>query len=151
MVIPLHERRLVLPNAAVAEIISYRDPDPWEESGAGVEGMVSWRQRELPVIDFERLMGAADHPPGIRQRIAVCYAPEPEVGWPLIGLISQGIPRLLRLAREAIEEASSGPHGDSAIQMRIHVGGEQLIVPDLVHLQARLASPGSSQIPKISP
>lgn len=137
MLIPLHDQRLLLPNAAVAEIIGYRDPDLIADAGPGVQGTVSWRQREVPVIDFERLMGAGERPPGIRQRIAVCYAPNTEDGgWPLIGLVSQGIPRLLRLARHAIEEATSGPHGESAIQMRITVGGERMVVPDFTYLQA---------------
>jgi chemosensory pili system protein ChpC len=146
MLIPLHDQRLLLPNAAVAEIIGYRDPDPTADAGAGIQGMVSWRQRDVPVIDFERLMGAGERPPGIRQRIAVCYAPmTDDVAWPLIGLVSQGIPRLLRLARDVIEEATSGPHGESAIQMRITVGGETMVVPEFAFLQARLATGPTSQ------
>lgn len=140
MLIPLHERRLLLPNAAVAEIIGYRDPEVIADAGAGVQGTVSWRQREVPVIDFERLMGAGERPPGIRQRIAVCHVLTTDGGWPLIGLVSQGIPRLLRLTRSVIQDATSGPHGDSAIQMRITVGGETLVVPDFTYLQARLGS-----------
>jgi chemosensory pili system protein ChpC len=138
MLIPLHAGRLLLPNSAVAEIIGYRDPDPQDAQPAGLQGMINWRQREVPVIDFERLMGAAEQPPGIRQRIAICYAPDYQARWPLLGLVAQGIPRLLRLGRDLIEEATSGPHGESAIQMRITVGGESLTVPDIAYLQAGL-------------
>lgn len=151
MLIPLHDQRLLVPNGAVAEIIGYREPDALAEAGKGIQGTVNWRQRELPVIDFERLMGAADRPPGIRQRIAVCYAPDPESRWPLIGLVSQGIPRLLRLARDTIVEATAGPHGMSPIQMRIDIGDERLIVPDLVQLQAHVAETGAVRQSRKSP
>ena len=142
MLIPLHGGRLLLPNAAVAEIIGYRDPAPLHDTQRGVAGSVSWRQRDLPVIDFERLLGADDKPPSIRQRIAVCYTPDPQGRWPLLGLLAQGIPRLLRLKRDAIEEATSGPHGESAIKLRLQVGGEPLIVPDLAFLQAATSKAG---------
>jgi len=138
MLIPLHAGRLVLPNSAVAEIIGYRDPDPSATPMPGLQGMINWRQREVPVIDFERLMGAAEQAPGIRQRIAICYAPDYQARWPLLGLVAQGIPRLLRLGHDLIEEATSGPHGESAIKMRIIVGGESLTVPDIAYLQAGL-------------
>ena len=138
MMLPLHVGCLVLPNETVAEIIGYREPDPIEAEGVGVQGKVTWRQREVPLIDFERFMGAGEQPPSIRQRIAICYTPDPEAGRPLIGLVSQGIPRLLRIEQNAIEDATEGPHGDSAIKMRIKVGGETLTVPDIVYLQSRL-------------
>ncbi len=150
MLIPLHDRRLLLPNAAVVEIIGYRDPTPLSDTPLGIAGRVTWRQRDLPVVDFERLLGADDQPPGIRQRIAVCYAPDPQAAWPLLGLLSQGIPRLLRLTRDAIEAASSGPQSGSAIKLRLQVAGESLVVPDLAFLQAsvsRAASPRRESLP----
>ena len=140
MLIPLHGDRLLLPNAAVAEVIGYREPDSMASEEPWLQGKVNWHQRELPVIDFERLIGRPDVAPGIRQRIAVCYAPDPQSRWPLYGLVAQGIPRLLRVSRDVIESATEGPAGDSAIQMRLWVGGEQLMVPDLDFLQGRLAT-----------
>ena len=139
MLIPMHMGRLLLPNAAVAEIIGYRDPEPVEGAADGDLGRVRWRQRELPVIDFERLLGGDEQAPGIRQRIAVCYGPDPQGRWPLLGLLAQGIPRLLRLNQDAIEEATGGPHDQSAVRLRLSVAGEPLTVPDLGYLQTRLA------------
>lgn len=150
MLIPLHDGRLLLPNAAVVEIIGYRDPAPLSDTPLGVAGRVTWRQRDLPVIDFERFMGADEKPPSVRQRIAVCYAPDALGSWPLLGLLAQGIPRLLRLKRDAIETASSSSHGESAIKLRLQVGGEALVVPDLVFLQAsvsKAASPRRENLP----
>lgn len=138
MLLPLHVGRLLLPNAAVAEIIGYREPDPFDTPAVGVQGCVDWRQREVPVVDFERFIGGDQHAPGIRQRIAICYVPNKSSRWPLLGLVSQGIPRLLRLGQSSIEEATKGPHGESAIKMRVKVAGETLSVPDIAYLQSRL-------------
>ena len=139
MLIPLHGDRLLLPNAAVAEIIGYRDPDRIGIDESWLKGKVNWHQRELPVIDFERMIGRPDVAPGIRQRIAVCYAPDPQAKWPLYGIVAQGIPRLLRVSEDVIESATEGPHGESAIEMRLWIGGEALMVPDFTFIQERLA------------
>ncbi|MGB5451059.1 MAG: chemotaxis protein CheW [Sedimenticolaceae bacterium] len=138
MLIPLRAGRLLLPNAAVAEVIGYREPDPSAQGLAWLQGKVSWHQREIPVIDFERLLGRPHLGAGIRQRIAVCYAPDPEAGWPMLGLVAQGIPRLLRIGRESIDLARVRKVGEEAIQMVLSVAGEELLVPDLEYLQARL-------------
>jgi chemosensory pili system protein ChpC len=138
MLIPLREGRLLLPNAAVAEIIGYREPDPVAPGTTWLQGRVSWHQRDILVVDFERMLGRADEAAGIRQRIAVCYALDAGGDWPLVGLLAQGIPRLLRVSRESIELAERPVAGESPIRMKISIGGEQLLVPDLDYLQSQL-------------
>lgn len=138
MLIPLHEGRLLLPNAAVAEVIGYRDPDPVASGADWLQGKVNWRQRDLPVVDFERMLGRPDLGAGIRQRIAVCYALSPDAKRPMLGIVAQGIPRLLRVSRQAIESADAGVPGESPVRMTLSVGGESLLVPDLDYLQAQL-------------
>lgn len=138
MLIPLRAGRLLLPSAAVAEVIGYREPEPVAGAPAWLQGRVNWQQRDLPVIDFERLLGQADAAAGIRQRIVVCYAPNAASGWPLFGLVSQGIPRLLRVAEQAIGPARGGDPGESAVHISLSVGGEEMMVPDLGYLQAQL-------------
>jgi chemosensory pili system protein ChpC len=138
MLIPLHEGRLLLPNAAVAEVIGYRDPEPTDQQAHWLQGMVAWRQRQIPVIDFEALLGRPDVGAGIRQRIAVCYALQTDAAFAMLGLVAQGIPRLLRVSRASIESAEASPGGDSPVQMTLSIGDEKLLVPDLDYLQAQL-------------
>ncbi len=140
MLIPLHEGRLLLPNASVAEVIGYREPEPAQRPRSWLQGTVGWRQRQIPVVDFERLLGRAEHAAGIRQRIAVCYAPGLESDWPLLGLVAQGIPRLLRVSRAVIESAAAGETGTLPVFMTLSIGGEKLLVPDLEYIQSRLVA-----------
>lgn len=137
MLIPLHEGRLLLPNAAVAEVIGYRDPESIEQAEPWLRGEVSWHQRSIPVVDFERLRGASGRPGSVRQRIVVCYATDPEASRPLVGLVSQGIPRLLRVSREAVEDASKPLKSGSTVRMHLVVDGEKLTVPDINQILVR--------------
>ena len=140
MLIPMRHGRMLLPSAAVAEVIGYRTPDALDKQPHWVQGTVGWRQRDIPVLDFERLMGRDDLGAGIRQRIAVCYAIGGNADWPLLGLLTQGIPRLLRVSKNSIQVASGEEAGVKPVRMSVSIAGESLIVPDLEFVQAKLAN-----------
>lgn len=140
MLIPVRQGRLLLPSSAVAEVIGYRTPDAHEKQPDWMQGTVNWHQRDIPVIDFERLIGRAEIGAGIRQRITVCYSIGGASEWPLMGILAQGIPRLLHVNEAAIQVASGESAGAKPIRMTLSVAGENLIVPDLEYLQAGLAA-----------
>ncbi|MDJ0738918.1 MAG: chemotaxis protein CheW [Gammaproteobacteria bacterium] len=140
MLIPMRSGRLLLPSTAVAEVIGYRTPDHRDDQPGWLQGTVSWHQRDIPVLDFERLIGRAELSAGIRQRIAVCYAIGGRATWPLIGLVAQGIPRLMRVSQQSIQVASGEQAGAKPIRMTLSIAGENLIVPDLEFLQGQLAA-----------
>jgi chemosensory pili system protein ChpC len=140
MLIPLRVSRLLVPSTTVAEVIGYREPERIAKAPPWLEGRVNWQQRDVPVVDFERFMGRSDVVAGIRQRIVVCYALDAGSGWPVFGLVAQGIPRLLRVNHEVIEAARGGIPGDSAVRMMLSVADDEFVVPDLDYLQARLSA-----------
>ena len=63
MLIPMRSGRLLLPSTAVAEVIGYRTPDADDDQPEWMQGTVSWHQRDIPVLDFERLIGVVSWPP----------------------------------------------------------------------------------------
>lgn len=138
MLVPLHVGRMIIPNAAVAEVIGYREPQPLDVPVAGVRGIVSWRQRDIPVVDFERFLGGARRPGSVRQRIVICHMPFVDTRWPIIGLLAQGIPRLLRVGQDNIDFALRPLRKDSDVRLRISIYDEEFLVPDLDRLQDHL-------------
>ena len=131
MQIPLRGGRLLLPNAAVAEIIGYREPSGADPGLPWWRGEVTWRQRQVPVIDFERLLGRPEQAASIRRRIAICYTGDAADATPLLGIIAEGIPRLLRLRADVIQDATQPLDKDSAVRMTIRVDNEDFLVPDI--------------------
>ena len=140
MLIPLHAGRMIVPNASVAEVIGYREPQPLDAPVSGVRGVVTWRQREIPVIDFERYLGGTKRPGSVRQRIVVCHMPYPDTRWPVIGLLAQGIPRLLRVGQDNIDFALRPLRKNSDVRLRISIHDEEFLVPDLDRLHQRLTA-----------
>jgi chemosensory pili system protein ChpC len=140
MLIPMRQGRLLLPSSAVAEVIGYRPPGRVDGGPAWFQGTVNWHQRDVPVIDFEHLIGRTDRRVGIRQRITICYGIGNSLEWPLVGIVAQGIPRLLRVGETSIQIANGGAPGAGAIRMMLSIAGENLLVPDMEYLQGALAA-----------
>ncbi len=63
VLIPTGQVSLLLPNAAMNEVIDYRDATPLATAApAWVLGTVMWRQRPMPVVSIERMLGEAFDP-----------------------------------------------------------------------------------------
>lgn len=57
LTIPLHEEIALLPNASIAEVISYKEPTTIDDAPDWFLGYVSWRERRVPLISFEAVSG----------------------------------------------------------------------------------------------
>lgn len=141
VLIPVGGERLLLPNATVAEIISYRDPDASREDGpAWLLGSISWRQRKVPVVALETLLGG-EYKGYTRGRIAVCYSLLDDNERPYLGVVSDGIPRLVRVREEDIEPLPlSEADADLPVLARLSLKGEEALIPDLARLTEMVAA-----------
>ena len=57
VLITVPQGRLLLPNASVAEVITFSDPDPIEGAPAWLLGNIRWRGWRLPLLSYSRLAG----------------------------------------------------------------------------------------------
>jgi hypothetical protein len=62
VVLPLTQRQLLLPASALAEVLPKWQSRPLPETPQWCAGELEWRQRRLPLIDFERWSGGPDTP-----------------------------------------------------------------------------------------
>ena len=140
VLIPTGMERLLLPNAAVAEVIDFRDPEPFTgtEPDWGL-GLVTWQRRTFPVIAAEMLLGGSFDPLAPRLRIAVCHSLLSLKDRPFLGIVSHGIPRLVRVSPETIEE-SPGPAlaDDWPILAQVFVNDVYALIPDFEKIERML-------------
>lgn len=144
VLLPLQEMRLLLPNAAVVEVIDYRPPDAAaDDEPEWLLGTVSWRQQAIPLLSFERLLGRDVHIGGHRLRIAVCHTLSDESGRGFMGIVTQGIPRLMQ-AREdnIVPVALADEEADWPVVSAVQLQGEDALIPDIDRLRALLSPAG---------
>ena len=139
LLLPLNARPLLLPNAAVAEIIDFHRLVPVPDAPEWVAGVTDWRQRRLPVVRFERLLGE-DVAASQRQRIVVCHTLNPEASRPFVGIAASAIPRLVRVREETLAgEVLPEQWKDLPLCAALRVDGQPALIPDLPALEAQLA------------
>jgi chemosensory pili system protein ChpC len=94
---------LLIPNLAVAEVLSREALKPVPNAPEWMEGLLNWHNKQVPVISFEKLNRSAGPPqPGRRTRILVLYAVSHQLPTDVFGLLTEGYPHLVTLNRNAV-------------------------------------------------
>lgn len=140
LLIPVHGKTLILPNAAVAEIVDYRDPEAVEGGPDWLLGSISWRGKQLPVIACEAVMGGELPPAQGAQRIAVVNTLNENPDLPFFALVLQGIPQLVgaveAVVAAAADDAAAPPTG---VLTEVTVNGQPALIPDLDALERMIS------------
>ncbi|HAG94915.1 MAG: chemotaxis protein CheW [Pseudomonadales bacterium] len=135
LLIPMMGRPLLIPNVAVAEIVSWDQPQKQEDTPDWLLGTVDWRGVELPVISLERMNSSEIEDADVGQRLAVINGVG-ECKLPFYAISVQGLPRLVRVFPEELssEEVSEDPAYDTLVM----VSGERAVIPDLSSVERQL-------------
>ena len=129
--------RLLLPNATIAEVLSFADPDPVENSPDWLLGRIRWRGWQLPLIAFSRLAGIGDDTPGLGSKVTVLKALGGDLRTPFFAIVTQGFPRLVTVSRSALSVESQDML-PSGVQAYVRLNDEPALLPDLIQVEQRL-------------
>lgn len=130
--------RLLLPNATIAEVLSYADPEPMgTDAPDWLLGRMRWRGWQLPLIAFGRLAGVADETAALGSKVVVLKALAGTGRTPYFAMLTQGFPRLVTVSRGGLEleddNADLMPRG---VQARVRLNDNQALLPDLEAVEA---------------
>lgn len=136
LLIPLHEKQLILPNVTVAEIIPYRTPTAVSDNNNWLLGQLEWRNVHIPVLSYELLSGVSA--PSLEgARLAVINGTGSNTNLPFYGILIQGIPKLTHVQENdivSVDAMNFGPYD----QMAVSVSGEQAMIPNLEQIENEL-------------
>ena len=62
LLLPINKELLLLPNAAVAEVITYSEPEAINDAPEWLLGILNWRERRIPLISFESISDGESGP-----------------------------------------------------------------------------------------
>ena len=133
LLVPLADRNLLLPNVAVAELITYRAPQPVAGLPSWYLGQVAWRDLRLPLLSFEAASGGQAHvSSGARVIVVNALGGRPNVKF--LALLVQGIP-------SSVKVGSDLKRADVPLDA-VDLGDAQARIPDLAALEQKLADSG---------
>jgi chemosensory pili system protein ChpC len=127
--------RLLLPNANVAEVISYSEPERVENAPDWLLGVARWRGWRLPVLSFPQLVGWPSEAAQLGAKVAVLKALGGNPRLPYFAIVSLGFPRLVSVSRERllpVEDMREHPLG---VQARVQLGEDIAVIPDLMTVE----------------
>ena len=132
--------RLLLPNATIAEVLAYADPDPVANTPDWLLGRIRWRGWQLPLIAFSRLSGIADEAGGLGSKVVVLKALGGDSKSPYFAMLTQGFPRLVTVSQDTVmadahAEDDTLPNG---VQARVLLNQDQALLPDLERVESMI-------------
>jgi chemosensory pili system protein ChpC len=136
VLIPVGGESLLLPAAVVVEITGFIEARPVPEAPPWLVGMLSWRRRTIPLVDFERASGQPASPvPG--HRAVVLRMLDGDSGCRgFYALRAAATPRVLRVNAALVHSLAQPSGVPPYVAVRVSVAaGEGALIPDLDRLQ----------------
>lgn len=127
--------RLLLPNATIAEVLSYAEPEAGGEAADWLLGRFRWRGWQLPLVAFSRLAGIGDEQPGLGSKVIVLKALGDDRRIPYFAVLTQGFPRLVTVSPTVLEVEDDGGSLPACVQARVRLNDEPALLPDLLQVE----------------
>lgn len=139
LLMPLMGMRMLLPNAAIGEIVVHRGALASCAGPQWLLGLLNWHEQAVPVVAYEGLVGGQLPPTDARRlRIAIIHLPA-EDGMQAMGIVLQGYPSLIKI-EPGVLKSKSMELSDPAIlhHYRALIGSTEVLIPDLQSMQTYL-------------
>jgi len=133
------DRKLLLPNAMVAEVLGMRSIDEIDGGEDWVLGTVSWRGWDIPLVDFALLTGA-DSSVDIKSsyNLAVLKSINHPEDMPYFAVLSRGIPKLQLVSRGDMQLHEEKQINHNAIASLVSIQDEMADIPNMNYLESNI-------------
>ena len=140
VLIQVADARLLLPNATIAEVLSYADPEPVADAPDWLLGRIRWRGWQLPLMAFSRFAGIGNDEGGLGSKVIVLKALGGDPKRPFFAVLTQGFPRLVTVTEAALGSEADDADVPEGVLVRVRLNEDEALVPDLAALEESLAN-----------
>lgn len=127
--------KMLIPNACVAEVIEPTNIEPLLGAPEWFGGMLKWREQDVPVVVFEKVMNIAASKPQKYRRVLILNTPNNKGCSPFIALGCQSIPSLNIIDESRVTIADK----KSEQATHIKLDGENYIIPKISFLENKVS------------
>ena len=138
VLIQVANARLLLPNATIAEVLSFANPEPLENAPEWLLGRIRWRGWQLPLVSFSRFTGMSGEEGGLGSKVIVLKALGGDPKHPFFALLTQGFPRLVTVTEAALVQEADVDQLPDGVLSRVRLNEDDALVPDLVAIEEQL-------------
>lgn len=131
LLIPLAAQRLLVPQAAVAEVVAPEALRELPGSASWLAGVFDWRSEQIPVVSIEAMCdperGAAGERPS---RYVVLYGVEGFAGLAFYAVEAFGIPRSMRIQPDGLLRGEVGEFDCDLVASHVLAEGDPAFIPE---------------------
>jgi len=139
LMIPVTGGRVLLPNATVAEVITYAQPEKIANAPLWLLGRLSWRGWRLPLFSFPMLSGSVKEESYSNAKVAVLKALGGNAKMPFVALLAQGFPRLTTVTPDLLIPTGDESEHAPGVQSHVLVRDDQAVIPNLGQIESLIA------------
>ena len=135
LMIPVTGGRVLLPNATVAEVITYSQPEKIANAPHWLLGRLSWRGWRLPLFSFPMLSGSVAEESYTNAKVAVLKALGGNAKMPFMCLLAQGFPRLTTVTPDLLIPTGDESAHPPGVHGHVLVRDDQAVIPNLGQIE----------------
>ncbi len=139
VMIPVTAGRVLLPNATVAEVITYSVPEKVPDAPEWLLGRLAWRGWRLPLFSFPMLIGSATTENYSNAKVAVLKALGGNARLPFIAMLAQGFPRLTTITPDLLIPCGDESNYPPGVKAQVTVREDEAAIPDLGTIETLVA------------
>lgn len=125
------EKKVLLPNAIIAEVVSYKNLERVDGSPNWLSGKINWRGYDLPVICYNSLSTGTPNANNKSGRVAIIKALGNMEEMPYFAMIVSGVPRLQLVTQGDLQVHQTDDNENNAIASKVTIQDEMLEIPNI--------------------
>lgn len=130
-----HDKRVLLPNAIIAEVVSYKELTSIESTPNWLLGNFNWRGYDVPVICYQTLVTGISSSKTKNGRVAVIKALGDIEVLPYFAMVVNGVPRLQLVTQGDLQVHDVDKSDSNAIASRVTIQDEMSEIPNIRFLE----------------
>ncbi|HPQ87260.1 MAG TPA: chemotaxis protein CheW [Gammaproteobacteria bacterium] len=134
------EKRVLLPNAIIAEVVTYTDLQSIDNAPDWLSGKIDWRGYDVPVLCYNSLStGGSTAKRSKTGRVVVVKALGDNEKIPYFALLVEGVPRLQLITQGDLQVHEVDSDISNAIASMVTVQDEMSEIPNIKFIEYVLA------------
>jgi chemosensory pili system protein ChpC len=129
------EKRVLLPNAIIAEVVSYGDLKKIDSTPNWLLGQINWRGYDLPVICYNSLATGQLTKNENIGRVAVIKALGDIDKMPYFAMVVLGVPRLQLVTQGDLQVHEGEDNDSNAIASKVTIQDEMSEIPNIRYIE----------------
>ncbi len=132
ILLTLRTENVIVPNAAVAEIISLRGVKKVDDAPKWLVGKMQWRDVEIPVVSFEAAAEGDNTVVGANQAAIIhLISDDGNSGYPYVALTISGVPHVSLFKKNQIVTDNESTKVHPMVAQRIRINGAAASILDI--------------------